>query len=84
MRSDNFIFTYDVGDELGLKMLEHLRDNVKKCNAYNKANGIKRKMVVRLMGRNPNRKHNGRHYRQTLPLKYATRIDVYLHETFVY
>jgi len=84
MRSDNYVFTYDVGDELGLKMLEHLRDNVKKWNAYNKANGVKTRHSVRQRGRNPNRRQYGKHYGQSLPLKYATRIDVYLNERIVY
>lgn len=80
MRSNNFVFTYDVGDSVGQSMLEHLRENTRQLNRVLKRDGSPYRYTVRLMARNPNRKHEGRHYKQTLPVRYATRFDVYLYQ----
>ena len=80
MRSDNFVFTYDVGDSVGQSMLDHLRENTRQLNRVLKRDGSPYRYRVRLMARNPNRKHEGRHYKQTLPARYATRFDVYLYQ----
>lgn len=81
MRTPTYVFTFNRDDTEGANRLKAMRDVVKVINNQRKQKGQKL-YVVRVMGRNENRKHDGRHYRQTIPLKYASRFDVYCYEKF--
>lgn len=81
MRTDTYVYTFNKDDTEGAKRLKTMRDLIKVINKQRKARG-QRLYVIRVMGRNENRKHEGRHYRQTIPLKFASRFDVYCYEKF--
>lgn len=96
MRSDSYLYTFNKGDDAGSLRLQHYKDLIKALNAqaikeYERAVSFNLKhdrplpsrpmlKKVRVMGRNEDRRQGGKHYKQTIPLKYSTRFDVYCYE----
>lgn len=74
--SDSYIATYEPGDP----QIDELRSFVSKCNTMLKDDGKPQRYYVKLQARG--HRLGEKRYNQSLPLKYADRVDAYVYERY--